>query len=156
MLFSLFQLKPTWKLLIWSRIVNLYYNHQCKAWDPPLHLLAWQLHSRKQTQFNLQQCVQGCPAQWDLCGFPGCALDVVYVFRLLRDAWAVVVIFFILWHFLEINACEQMSWHGMIWHVKCVNGKVNGFIGKQMLIILWGVQQWGGGDRSWVEIGMRW
>lgn len=78
--------------------------------QPPL----WQLHSCKQTQCNLQQSVRGFPAQWGLCGFSGCALDVVYVFRPLHKAGTVVLIPLFLWHLLQVTARKQAE------HFRCV------------------------------------
>lgn len=73
-------LHPTWRPLIWLCVVCCFiYNPQYNVRDPSPRLLVWQLHSCKQTQFNLQQSVRVFPAQWGLCGFSGCALDVVCV-----------------------------------------------------------------------------
>lgn len=39
-------------------------------------------------------CRSVCGVCGDLCGFPDCALDVVYTFRLLREAWSSSLSFF--------------------------------------------------------------
>lgn len=102
-------LHPTWKLLIWLCIVKtVLYTIISTMLGIFLFSFLSDSSTPESKQFNLQWWVQGCPAQWGLCGFPGCALDVVYVFRLLCKVWAAVVIPFILWHVLEIWACEQM------------------------------------------------
>lgn len=102
---------PTLRLLTWLWIVRKFYM-QSQTRCSGLLLLSFLCDSStpesKHSLIYSGVC-GGCPAQWGLCGFPGCALDVVYVLRLLREAWAAVVIPFILWHFLEIKACEQMS-----------------------------------------------
>lgn len=61
-------------------------NHQYDAMDPPPPASGLTDPLLKQTQLHLQRCVQGCPAQWGPCGFPGCALDVVDVLRLRCEA----------------------------------------------------------------------